>query len=139
MSPDGLSSTQTRFIPSDSSWNMPSVSPRLIISYVFASSSGIVAMSKSEFTVRRISSIAAFITVRLRRPRKSILSSPTRSTMFMSYCVLTVLSPIFTSGTWSVSGFFEITTPAAWVDALRASPSIEAAVSSSLRICGSWL
>ena len=119
---DGLSSTQTRFMPSDSSWNTPSVSPRPSMSYVRASSSGIVARSKSGFVVRLISSLAAFITVRLRRPRKSNLSRPMRSTMFMSYCVLTSLSPSLTSGTWSVSGFFEITTPAACVDACAREP-----------------
>ena len=43
--------------------------------------------------MRRISSTAFFITVRLRRPRKSILSRPIFSTQSMSYCVLTPPSP----------------------------------------------
>ena len=54
---------------------------------------GIFARSNVPSTVRRISSTAFFITVRLRSPRKSILSRPIFSTHSMSYCVLTSPSP----------------------------------------------
>ena len=59
-----------------------------------------------------------------------------RSIQSMSYCVLMPPSPKRTSGVYSISGPAEITTPAACVLALRASPSICFAVSSSLRTAG---
>src|ERR1700685_3787009 len=57
--------------------------------------------------------------VRVVRPRKSIFSSPMRPRAFISYCV--VISSLFDlySGTISVRGRGEITTPAAWVEAWR--------------------
>ncbi len=92
-------------------------------------------MSKFGSVVRRISSTAFFITVRLRRPKKSILSRPIFSAQTISYCVLTPVS-LLASGAYSTSGPGEMTTPAACVPALRASPSIAFAVSSSRRISG---
>ncbi len=111
------------------------VSPRESMSYVRRSSSGICARSKFGSVVRRISSTAFFMTVRLRKPKKSILSSPMRSAHTMSYCVFTPVS-LLARGAYSTSGPGEITTPAAWVPALRAKPSITFAVSSRRRISG---
>jgi hypothetical protein len=74
-------------MPSDSNWNTPTASPRAIISYVFASSSGIVDMSGRTPVDRSTMSSASSITSRLRRPRKSILSRPICSMGFMEYCV----------------------------------------------------
>ncbi len=60
-------------------------------------------------------------------PRKSIFKRPMRSSAFMSYCVVTSSRFVLYSGTTSVSGLGEITTPAACVDAWRASPSSRSA------------
>ncbi|MNE91476.1 hypothetical protein D3C80_1890950 [compost metagenome] len=64
-------------------------------------------------------------------PRKSILSSPTLSRCSMEYWVSAVLSLPACSGTASVSGPLEMTTPAACVDAWRGMPSTFIAMSSS--------
>ena len=74
-------------MPSDSNWNTPIESPRAIISKVLASSSGSVAMSSRSPVERSRMSRQSSITSRLRRPRKSILSSPISSIGFIEYCV----------------------------------------------------
>ena len=77
-------------------------------------------------------SSASSITSRLRRPRKSILSSPICSIGFIENCVTMrkARSPLSSvpasascSGTMSVSGRSAITTAAAWIEELRTIPS----------------
>jgi hypothetical protein len=96
---------------------------------------------------RSMMSSADSITSRLRRPRKSILSRPISSIGFIPYWV-TILyerspfSPVPRSsasctGTISVSGRSEITTPAAWMPALRTMPSRPLATSMIRRACSS--
>ena len=76
--------------------------------------------------------------VRLDRPRKSNLSRPSASMPCISYWVMSASELVaFWSGISSVSGSREMTTPAAWVDALRATPSSCWANPISLPICGS--
>src|SRR2546423_595347 len=71
-----------------------------------------------------ISSRALSRTSRLRRPRKSIFSRPRASTSPPENCVTTSWSaPFCCSGTYSVSGQTPITTPAAWIESCRTSPS----------------
>jgi hypothetical protein len=81
---------------------------------------------------RSMMSSASSITSRLRRPRKSILSRPSSSTGFIEYCVTVrwifwpsgpVPASASWSGTMSVNGRSEMTTAAAWIDALRTIPS----------------
>ena len=74
-------------MPSDSSWKTPTESPRASISNVFESSSGIVSRSISTPRERLMISIASSITSRLRRPRKSIFSSPISSIGPIEYWV----------------------------------------------------
>ena len=62
--------------------------------------------------------------VRFERPRKSNLSRPSASIACISYWVISESEFVaFWSGMSSVSGSREMTTPAAWVEALRATPS----------------
>ena len=62
--------------------------------------------------------------VRFERPRKSNLSRPSASIACISYWVISASEFVaFWSGMSSVSGSRLMTTPAAWVDALRATPS----------------
>ena len=71
-----------------------------------------------------ISSHALSITSRLRRPRKSIFSRPSASMSFIENCVTTSWSaPFCCSGTTLISGSAPITTPAAWIESARVSPS----------------
>ncbi len=77
------------------------------------------------------------ITVRVFNPRKSNLISPVFSVNFMSYCVSTSpLGPLH-NGKYSTMGSGEITTPAAWVEVWRGSPSSTRAIDSSSSIRGS--
>src|SRR5205085_1057033 len=86
---------------------------------VFASSSGIDSMSRLP-----TSSTVLSITSRLRRPRKSIFNRPRSTTSHIPNCVTTSWSgPFCWSGTISVSGCAPITTPAAWIESWRTSPS----------------
>ena len=94
-------------------------------------------------------SSAASITSRLRRPRKSIFSSPISSIGFIEYWVTvryerspSALAPAprssaSCSGTMSVSGRSAITTAAAWIEELRTIPSRPLAVSITWRASGS--
>ncbi len=96
-------------------------------------------MSISSPRERRMMSIASSITSRLRRPRKSIFSSPISSIGPIEYWV-TILywrsalpeplapagalrSSASCSGTTSCSGRSAITTAAAWIELLRTIPS----------------
>ncbi len=81
-------------------------------------------------------SCAFRMTERFRRPRKSIFSRPSSSSVVMVYCVTTE-SPFLASGTYSATGLSVMTTPAAWVEALRGMPSNCFAMSIRLWTCGS--
>src|SRR5215203_2686036 len=121
-------------MPDDSNWNTPIESARASISYVLRSSSGI------DSTVRPapISSTALSITSSLRSPRKSIFSSPTSTASHMPNCVTTSESgPFCCSGTTLISGSAPITTPAAWIESWRTSPSSGRARSTISRATGS--
>ena len=121
-------------IPLLSSWNTPAVSPFDSSSNVFASSNGIASRSIFSPPPRAISSTAFFITVSVRSPSTSNFSRPTSVTASLSNCVVSPSPSVERcSGTTPFSGSFEITTPAAWVEACRASPSSPIAVSSRLR------
>ncbi len=107
-------------MPVDSNWKTPVDAPRVSIAYVSGSSTGSVRMSIGS----SISSSASSITSRLRRPRKSIFRSPSASTSPIGNCVTTSWSePFCWSGMYSVSGRSPITTPAAWIESWRTSPS----------------
>ncbi len=79
-----------------------------------------------------MSFLARSITLSVRRPRKSILSSPTFSHVGPSHCVTTSFSPAplcLYSGTISCSGRVATITPAACTELCRAWPSIVRALS----------
>ena len=114
-------------MPADSSWNTPEVLPAASMSNTAGSSIGMVSMEKSG-SLRRTSLAASSSTVRLRRPRKSIFSSPSSSSVVIVYCV-TGLPSFVASGTYSYTGRCVMTTPAAWVEAWRGMPSSARAVS----------
>ena len=95
----GFSPTHTLVMPLDSIWNTPAVCPREIMSYVSASSSGILSSAKSGSRSRTIFT-ASSSTVRFRRPRKSIFSSPSSSSVVMTYWH-TMASSFRASGTYS--------------------------------------
>ena len=75
-------------------------------------------------------------TVRFRRPKKSIFSRPSSSSVVMIYWQTTD-SSFFARGTYSYTGFRVMTTPAAWVEAWRGIPSSALAVSMSFFTCSS--
>ena len=75
---------------------------------------------------------ASSSTVRLRRPKKSIFSRPSSSMVVMVYWV-TGCPSLVARGTYSYTGRLVMTTPAAWVEALRGMPSIFRAMSTSWR------
>ena len=103
-----------------------------------ASSSGIVSRSISTPRSARIMSTAWRRIVRLDRPRKSNFSSPSASTPCISYCVMRASEFVARwSGMRSVSGSRLMTTPAACVDALRATPSSCSAKSTTRWTAGS--
>ncbi len=85
-----------------------------------------------------ISATALSITSRFRSPRKSIFRRPSASTSHIPNCVtVSSPSPLRCSGTTSVSGRSEMTTPAAWIESCRTSPSSGFARSTISRTCGS--
>jgi hypothetical protein len=79
---------------------------------------------------------AVWITVRVLRPRKSNFTSPAFSASFIANWV--TISPFWPRkhGTYSHTGFSEITTPAACMPAWRFRPSSDAAMSRSCRCIG---
>ena len=127
----GFSPTHTPVIPADSIWNTPEVFPAEIMSKVSLSSSG-MASSRKDGSCSCTIFTASSSTVRFRRPRKSILRSPSSSSVVMTYWHTTVPS-LEDRGTYSYTGRFVITTPAAWVEAFRGIPSNDLAVSMSRR------
>src|ERR1035441_9749493 len=72
------------------------------------------------------------------RPRKSIFSRPIFSMATMSKAVTISSFLVLCSGTNSISGRGEITTPAACTPEFRTRPSSFRAVSSNCRTCGSF-
>ena len=83
----GSRSLRYLFIPVDSNWNIPVVSPLLNNSKVLLSSSGIVSILISIPFDFFMLSMASLIIDSVLRPRKSILRRPTDSTWLPSYCV----------------------------------------------------
>ena len=75
--------------------------------------------------------IAFWITVSVRSPRKSIFKRPNSSNVTIVYCVVMLPSEALDSGTNSSTGFGLITTPAAWTEVCRGSPSKRIAISIS--------
>ena len=63
------------------------------------------------------------ITVKFLSPKKSIFKSPSSSKVVIIYCVVIEPSAALDNGTYSSTGFPQITTPAACIDACRGSPS----------------
>ena len=131
----GPSPTSTLRMPADSNWNTPCACPFASISKTAGSSSGTFEISKSGIRLRTSFS-QSFIAVRLRRPRKSILSKPNSSRVVIVNCVTTESSG-FATGTNSVIGCGAITTPAAWTEEWRGIPSTLSAVSISSVTLGS--
>ena len=86
-----------------------------------------------------ISLSARSITVRVLRPRKSNLINPVFSVYFMSNWVrISLFGPMHT-GRYSTMGRGEMTTPAAWVDLCRDSPSSVCEMDSSRRMSSSFM
>ena len=130
----GWSAISHFFMPSDSNWKIPVVSPRPNSLYVSWSSSGILSGSRQPSGPRRNSGTRgllgpriathSFSTVSVLSPRKSILSSPTGSTKCPSYCVVKSDSPsVGITGSVSISGSREMMTPQAWTPGWRIPPS----------------
>ena len=162
----GWSAMRYFFIPIDSNWKSPVVSPRPKSSYVSLSSSGILSVSSSPSALRIASGTRglslprsathSFSTVSVLRPRKSILSRPTGSTKCPSYCVVRSLSSapgasdapfplpfapplsgVGMTGSVSAIGSREMMTPQACTPGWRMQPSSRPARSMSLWTTGS--
>ncbi len=74
-------------------------------------------MSMRSPVVRSISFTQSSMSVSVLSPRKSILSSPTRSMSFIDHCVtISSCAPRY-NGAYSVMALGAMTTPAAWTDA----------------------
>jgi hypothetical protein len=100
------------------------------------SSSGSLSTSTSAPRLLRTCSTLSPITVRLRRPKKSIFSRPICSIAPISNWV-TMSPSVRCTGTRFVSGSRPITTPAAWIECWRRSPSSLRAVSITWRAVSS--
>ncbi len=110
-------------IPALSSWNTPSVLPVPSDSNTRLSSKLIRSMSIFTEWFFSTRSAVFFNTVNVLRPKKSIFKSPNSSIVVMVNCVVIMPSMPLASGTYSSIGFWEITTPAAWVEECLGSPS----------------
>ena len=93
----GLRPTHTPVIPADSIWNTPEVRPSESIRNTSGSESGISASVKPGCFAATSFTVSSRM-VRLRRPRKSILSRPSSSRVVITYCVTTD-SSFFARGT----------------------------------------
>ena len=93
------------------------------------SSGGCLRSARERFAI----ATASRITVNVLRPRKSIFSSPSSSIVVIVNWVVTEPSCARASGTNSSIGFGPITTPAAWTELFRGSPSSRSA--RSIRCC----
>ena len=126
------------FMPSDSNWKRPSVSPREKSSKVSLSSIGILSMSTSRPWDSLMEARQALRTERVLRPRKSIFSRPMGSTKCPSYCVVMRLSPaVGMMGMVSISGSRLMMMPQACTPMLRVVPSRRMASSRMRRFWGS--
>ena len=104
-SPLGLSARKCFFIPSDSNWKSPVVSPRWNNSIVSLSSAGSASTSTSMPRNSFMLAKHSLITVSVLSPRKSIFRSPSDSTKWPSYCVVRSDSPsVAITGVVSRSG-----------------------------------
>ena len=151
------------FMPGDSNWKSPVVSPRLKSAYVSLSSSGMRSGSSSPEALRIAagtrglsfpnSATHSFSTVSVFNPKKSIFKRPTGSTKWPSYCVVKSLSPVSAprsplpffppfsgvgmTGSVSTMGSREMMTPQAWTPGWRMHPSSLAARAISVWTMGS--
>ena len=135
----GASRSTSLVMPALSNWNTPCVSPAQSILLTASSSRGILSKSTVSPVLSFIKCTASSMTVRVRRPRKSIFRRPSSSTWFLSNWVVIIRSWLMPAsmsaassscrGTSSISGFGAITTPAAWVPLLRGRPSTLLAMS----------
>ena len=125
----GFKPTHTAVMPELSSWNTPLVLPAESISNTAGSFSGILSTSKSGSCSRTIFA-ASSRTVRFLRPKKSILRSPSSSSVVIWYWHTTD-SSFFDRGTYSYTGLSVMTTPAACILACRGIPSKASATSMS--------
>ena len=80
------------FMPADSSWNTPSVSPSEIILYTPGSSRGMSSLLKGSAPASTAMAIESMMTLSVRRPRKSIFRSPSASSVPMGNWVVTTSS-----------------------------------------------
>ena len=123
------------FMPRDSSWNTAVVFCALSRSKLALSSSGMRLMSTGgkpfAACLRLMVCNAQSMMVRLRKPKKSNLTSPMSSTSFLSNCDTTP-SPFSSQqiAVKSVKSVGEISTPPACLPVLRDKPSSEIAKSS---------
>ena len=130
----GLSSVIKFFMPPLSNWKTPSVLPALIMSNTSLSSNGMLRSVSSSIPAI----LAAFcMTVSVRRPRKSILSSPNSSNTVIVYCVVIVPSDALDNGTYSSTGLGLISTPAACIEVCLGSPSSRMDISIKFLACSS--
>ncbi len=125
----GLSSRRYRFMPLDSNWNTPVVSPRPSSAKVFSSSRGISLRLISVLYTRLIIRSASLMMVKLLRPKKSILSKPSSSICPIGNCAATTPFCAISSGTYSTRLSGAITTPQACTPWLRTVPSSAIAIS----------
>ena len=79
---------------------------------------------------------ALSMSVKVRRPRKSILRSPSCSSSTILYCV-EISSPLRERGTKVSTGFGAIKVPQAWVETFRGVPSSFIARSQTFLTVGS--
>ena len=83
----GRSSVMKDFMPELSSWKMPSHLPAAMVWKVSLSVKSMWSMSRRTPWFSSTMSQQSLITVRVRRPRKSIFRSPNSSTVPFSYWV----------------------------------------------------
>ena len=120
----GCNARRCFFIPGDSNWNSPVVSPRENSLNVSSSSRGISFSSRTRCLDFLMFSRQVLMMERVRNPRKSILISPIGSTKWPSYCVVMRLSPsVGMIGIWSVSGSRLIRIPQACTPVCLTEPS----------------
>ena len=117
----GTRLVRTFVIPCDSNWKTPTVSPEAKRLKVFSSSRGISFTLK--FGSKRWTAFSQLsITVRVRKPKKSIFKRP-NSSMVVIVNWVTICPSLLCNGTYSTTGLSVITTPAAWVEAFLGIPS----------------
>ncbi len=126
-------------MPSESSWNTPRVSPRDRRSYVARSSSGIFVWSMRCLPFASMLFNVSRITVKLDRPRKSILTSPSVSQVWYSSVVVTVPSVRSSNGDVLLIGSLPMMVAQACTPVWRIRPSMPIASSVTRFASGSEL